>query len=206
MRKILIVITTILTAQNVLSQISITGSMCVRSGLPYQYVISGKLDSTTSLQVCVTGGFIGDSSHTCVTVNGFSTIHVLWNEDTVTGTVAVTSTAGNATLNVTISSPLQGGVIDSSVIAQAIGYDSLPKALLCSVASQGNCDPHYNYVWQQSDDNVQWTDMDNVSGQNLFFDIALTRPTYFRRKVIETGSGSVAYSNVAFVFVNPPRE
>jgi hypothetical protein len=63
--------------------------------------------------------------------------------------------------------------------------------------------PSYSYQWQQSTDNVNFSDISGQTSLSLTFSAPLTITTYYRRKVTETVSGSVAYSNSATVTVMP---
>ncbi len=54
-----------------IAQVSISGPVCVLPGTNYQYYIHGSWDSAATMQVCVTGGRITDSTATSgCTVHG----------------------------------------------------------------------------------------------------------------------------------------
>ena len=65
------------------SQVSITGPTCVVPGVIYQYQIQGNWDSTSTMQVCLSGGVIADSTDTniCTPAGGapLSSVLVIWN-------------------------------------------------------------------------------------------------------------------------------
>src|ERR1700733_10013314 len=95
------------------SQVNVTGPTCVIPGTVYQYVITGPWDSTSTMQVCLTGGQLADSTGTC-TPTGWplSFVLVTWNPGT-TGSLQLQSSNGNSTIAVSISSSLSGGVLDT---------------------------------------------------------------------------------------------
>jgi hypothetical protein len=187
-------------------QVALSGPSCVVPGITYQYKITGNWDSTSTLQVCITGGVIADTAGTnsCTPTGGapLYSVLVIWN-DTTGASLHIVSSAGNNTLNVMITSPLLAGSIDTLSSSQIIGYDSLPTGINCSVDTGGSCSPTYSYQWQASPNNVSWEDVTGSTSQNLGFTTPLTQTTYFRRKVTETVSGSIAYSGMAAVFVVP---
>ena len=193
-----------LMALPLFSQVSITGPTCAASGVVYQYTITGQWDSASTMQVCISGGLIADSSNvnTCSPAGGLplSSVLVVWNSPSG-GSLTLTSTAGSASLNVSITQPLQAGTIDSSAAAQTIGFDSVPATLTCSADAGGACSPAYADQWQQSPDMLVWSDIPGATGQNLGFSSPLAQTTFFRRKVTESSSGTIAYSNAASVLV-----
>jgi hypothetical protein len=86
---------------------------------------------------------------------------------------------------------------------QIIAYDTLPQTIRCSTAQGGNCQPGYQYQWQESDNQLNWADIPGAGSQNLTFQAPLVQTKFYRRRVTETGSGSIGYSDVADVFVDP---
>jgi hypothetical protein len=189
-------------------QVTVSGSTCVFPGVSYQYNITGNWDSTSTTQICITGGSIKnfDSSvHSCTLQGGapLGSVLVSWNNILDSGTIAITSDKGNATLSISIISPLVPGRIDSSSKLQAIDYDSIPSMIICSVNSGGSCSPVYFDQWQQSFNQLSWTDIEGAINQNLVISSQLTQPTFYRRKVTEQQSGTIAYSDVALVDVRP---
>jgi RHS repeat-associated protein len=185
--------------QSALSQMSIGGPTCVLTGTQYTYTISGNWTNGTTMNWVVSSGG---------TINGSSSgtplpqIHVTWNSGT-SGTVQAytTSPTSSPSLTVTIATALVAGTISNT--SQNINYNSLPATLNCSVATGGYCTPAYSYQWQNSPDNVNFTNISGAASQNLSFSTNLLQTTYYRRKVTETNSGSVGYSNTATVFVYP---
>ncbi|HEV2354291.1 MAG TPA: hypothetical protein VGR89_08610 [Puia sp.] len=104
----------------------------------------------------------------------------------------------------TIVDTLSGGTIDSIGKSQAIPYDSVPSAITCPPATGGSCSPSYQYQWQESVDRVSWQDITGATSQNLAPAQSLQQGTFFRRKVTDSTSGTIAYSDIASVDVGPP--
>ena len=132
-----------------------------------------------------------------------SSLLVVWNNPG-TGSLTLSSALGNSTFNVTVASLLKAGTIDSSSKKQVIGYDSVPSLIICSPDSGGSCSPAYADQWQQSFDMVSWKDIQGATSGNLSISSPLTQATFYRRKVTEKTSGTIGYSDVAFVDVGPP--
>ncbi len=187
------------------SQITISGPACAVSGTQYQYIISGQWDSTTTMQVCVTSGSIQNSTGDSLCTSQGSPVNsilVQWDDSNAdTGTVVVTSSAGNATYYVTFTQPLLPGLIDSASRVQLIQPGTVPAAINCLPDSGGSCSPAYAYQWQQSYDQVIWQDITGATGSSLGFDSSVSSDMYYRRKVTETVSGTIGYSDVASVFI-----
>jgi len=186
-----------------LAQVSLTGSPCVIPGVVYQYNIKGNWDSATTMQVCVTGGTLhmnGAAAQACTVPGGLrlDAVQVAWNGS---GTIKVTSSKGNASLTVTATSALQPGSIVTAAQTQTIPRKSVPLTINCNTDTGGACQPHYNYQWQQSLDRVAWVDVPGATGASLKFSAALTNSLFYRRKVTETASGTIGYSDVASVYV-----
>jgi hypothetical protein len=186
------------------AQINITGPACVKAGTSYQYSITGNLTTGSTMQVCVTGGVVIADNAVCTT-NGapISRVYISWNTNAATRSVAVTSSLGNATLNVQLAPEFKPGLIDSLAATQSIVYNGSPAAIGCGPANGGNCSPVYSYTWEKSLNGIQWTAISGATTQQLSFNTPLIATTYFRRKVIETVSGTIGYSNLAVVFVGP---
>jgi len=187
-------------------QVTVTGPTCVMAGTVYQYTIAGNWDSISTLNVCVSGGMIADSADRInCTPTGAPVANVLvtWNNGG-TGSLTVTSSIGNGFISVVVSAPLIPGIIDSASMTQMIGYDSIPTIITCSMDVGGACNPIYSYQWQQSEDMVNWSDLPGDTLQSLSIDSGLTQSTYYRRKVTETTSGTIGYSNAAIIFVGGP--
>jgi len=185
------------------SQVSIVGPSCVVPNVTYTYNIQGSWDSLSTMKICLIGGVIADSPDTATcTLTGapLDAVTVIWNSDRG-GSLTLSSSIGDSTLNVVITTPLSGGSIDTTIKTQMIGTDSIPAAIICLDATGGACSPSYSYQWQQSSDIVNWSDLPGATGKNLTIDSGLTKSVYYRRKVIENTSGSLAYSDVAAVFV-----
>ena len=182
-------------------QVSITGPTCVVPGTTYQYLIGGKWDSASTMQICLTGGLVSATNSTC-TASGIpvSFVQVTWTGGG-SGSLSVTSSNGTGTLAVTISSVLNGGSIPVEVKKQSIAYKGMPSVITCSASTGGSCSPVYTYQWQQSLNRLTWTDIPGAQGLTLAFSQPLLQAWFYRRKVTETNSGTIAYSEEAFVDV-----
>jgi RHS repeat-associated protein len=179
------------------SQFSITGPTCVVAGTQYTYNISGPYTNQTNMNWNQTTGTINGSS----SGTPLPSIHVTWS---VNGTVKVTTSnpTGSATLSVTIINPLAPGTI--SPLSQSINYNTIPSVIgNVTAASGGNCSPVFAYQWQQSTDAVNFTNITGATSVSLGFSAPITQTMYYRRKVTETGSQSVAYTSAATVLVYP---
>jgi hypothetical protein len=186
------------------AQVSISGPGCVLPGVTYQYNILGNWTATSTMQICITGGSIIDngqvSSNRC-TANDkpISSVFVTWNASSG-GSVKVTSSQGNTSLNVTITSVIQPGTLDQSTVIQNFSDTvSIPSSIRCSKSTGGSCSPIYTYQWQRSFDALKWTDIIGATGQNLSFNYSVKQTTYYRRKVVEKGSGTIGYSDISTV-------
>jgi hypothetical protein len=184
-----------------LSQVTISGPSCILPGITYQYNIQGSWDSASTMQVCITGGVLiaGSGTSTCTTNNKvISDVLVTWNSVS-SGSLAVTSNKGNTNLSVNIISPLNAGTIASGIKSQMINTGTTPVSISCSVATGGACSPAYTYQWQESPNSVSWNDILGATSKDLKFSAAIIETKYYRRKTIETVSGTIAYSDVAMI-------
>lgn len=192
------------------TQVKISGMQCVVPGVVYEYTFSGQWDSSATMQVCINNGFMQDSRRNVVcSPSGkvLSAILVLWNDSAAdTGSITITSSLGSTVMNVNFTQPLLPGSINSASKTQVIAYASVPAVIKCSRDTGGACSPVYSYQWQQSSNLVSWQDIPGAGTNTLKINSPLNRNTYYRRKVTETVSGSIAYSDVAtvFVIVAPP--
>jgi hypothetical protein len=187
-----------------LGQITITGPTCVIAGISYEYLINNHGDSGATMQVCLQGAVTADLGQSC-TDNGapLRFVLVVWNVGLSSGSLNLSSTAGNTTLAVTITTPLKAGTITVSKM-QSLGYDSLPVDIHCGPDSGGACNPVYQHQWQQSYDNVHWTNVSLATAGDLLSLPAQKQTIFYRRKTVETGSGMIVYSDAAEVMVGPP--
>lgn len=194
--KIIIIVCLILFVFIAEGQSSITGPNCVISGMEYQYSIS--TGSSGSVQVCVSGGSLVGGNNNCISSNSVSTIRVIWN-DVQNGTITV-SGASSGSKSISITKELQPGSITDSTI-YVIQEGAIPATIHCSQANGGGCSSLYSYQWQRSIDNVTWENINNATSQDLSFSASISQATFFRRKVTNSVSNSVGYSDVATVFV-----
>jgi len=183
-----------------IAQMSISGPTCVLAGTQYTYTIAGNWTSSTNMVWSLTGSgtFSGSTSGTPL-----PQVHVTWNSGT-TGTLKVTTTnpSSSPSITITIAAVLAAGTISNP--SQNINTNTIPTALSCSPATGGYCTPSYTYQWQQSTDNVTYTNITGATSLNLTFTVGLTQTMYYRRMVTETNSNTVGYSNVATILVYPP--
>jgi RHS repeat-associated protein len=191
------------------SQVTISGPACVVAGTTSFYSYGGSYDGSTTMTWCVTNGTIQQAYGSNITGTGSC------RSGTAVGSIAVLfSSAGSAVvqlsgsngsapnLYVTVVNALNPGAITANS-SQTIAYNSTPAMVSCSLATFGACSPSYSYQWQQSTDNVYWTDMTQTT-QNLTFTSPLLVTTYYRRMVTELSTYTVKYSAIATVFVNAP--
>lgn len=176
-------------------------SNCVARGSTQGYYLSGNWTSSTNIQWCVTGGIIVSNNSTCASGTPLPAISVLWNGTGTAGTVYAYSNVGNASVNINIYSPINGGAITSGG-AQQITANSIPATIVCPAATGGGCSGSYTYQWYQSNNNTNWSAIAGATGLNLSFSSGLSQTTYYRR-FAATGSSS-AYSGTAAVHVVAP--
>ena len=116
------------------------------------------------------------------------------------GSITLNSSSGNVTFPVSATTALSAGSISSGQ-TQNITTGGIPATINCNAASGGTCTATYSYQWQQSPNNVTYTDITGATGQNLSFSTGISATTYYRRMV--TVSGNTGYSNVATITVYP---
>src|SRR6185312_4022478 len=187
-------------------QVTVSGPGCVVAGTVYQYIIGGHWDSSATMQVSLAGGHLADTSSGKVSMYSgrlSRRLLVVWKDSASnTRSLSVTSSVGNGALSVTCTRPLSPGVIDSACMTQMIGLDSIVGLpVTCSGAAGGTCSPNYCYQWQRSGDRTHWRDIPRATEQNLQLKSPVKCTVYYRRKVTETGTGSIGYSNQAAVFL-----
>ncbi len=185
------------------TQVTITGPACVTTGVVYMYNISGKFDSTTTMKVCITGGTIDTTGNTCSSGRFQPFIKVSWNAGTTSGSIALTSSSGNANFKAGVTTPLSSGSIESTSKLQTTDSTKVPAMIRCTAATGGGCSPIYIYQWQQGNDNMDWQDIAGETGQNLVLKSSLRKSLYYRRKVTVKGSDSEAVTEAAAIFINP---
>jgi len=184
------------------AQIVVSGPTCVMAGTPYLYTFQGDINQQ-SLQSCVTGGILIDSSSSCIDGKYGTTAKIVWNTSANTGSLNVSNTSASGLVRVNITRGLSPGLIDSSRKFQHLDTVAIPKALQCAAATGGHCAPVYTYQWQISTDALKWKDITGGATQNLILTRALKQTTYYRRKVTEKKSGGIAYTIIATLEVYP---
>ena len=174
---------------------SISGSTCVISGQPYTYMQVG----VTSTQWCVSsGGWINGVQNTCV--GGSYAVTVTWDASPTSHNLIMYYSGGSVGETITNASTLVPGTISNP--SQSINYNSAPATLNCLAASGGSCGTYtITYQWQESSDNVSWTNIGGATSQN-FSPPALTQTTYYRRSAVSQ-TNVAGYSNTATILVYP---
>ena len=186
------------------SQPIIKGPGCVVPGLTYQYIVSIPDTSATGISICIAGGSFINNGNLCIHDSLISALLIIWNSGIQKAQISVSAPSGNIIDTVYLTSDLQPGSIDAGSIQQTIGDSSSPVQINCSAATGGSCSPSYNYQWQQSPDNVSWSDISGATNPQMDAQLILTNTKYFRRKVTETQSGLIDFSNTATVIVTVP--
>jgi hypothetical protein len=196
----LIIIPVIFTAFISTAQVSITGPQCAAVETTNQYEVKG-IKPGSRISICVKGGIIIENNAGCIEKTSISIVRVKWIAGDGSGNISVSSSAGNASYSVNLTSFLNPGQIGSTK-RQTKEFNSTPADLECSPASGGTCEPSYHYQWQESMDNLKWASIKDQTGQNLSFSWQLKETAFFRRMTTETVSNTVAYSAEAVVYVN----
>jgi len=194
-----------LLTDNAVAQMSLSGPACVLQGVQYQYEIGNRGTDTSSVQFCITGGVIADTNATCSKTGNFSFIRVIWT-DSIGGVISVKSTSDSSSLNVSVTTVLDAGEIDTTNRLQTVSSDSVPPSIHCSPSTGANCNAVYVYQWQQSQDGVGWSDIAGAVSGSLSFTAPIGQSTYFRRKVIEQISRTDGVSDVALIIVTQPTQ
>ena len=189
-------------------QVNLNGPTCVVPGVIYQYTITspGTSSSPINMKVCVTNGTIVDKDQKklgdCVqSSDPFSTVFVAWYDATASS-ITISSLKGNKTSTMNMTVALQPGELEAQVKNQNL-TDTLtvPSTIKCAGGRGGSCSPAYLYQWQQSADALTWSNIAGATGLNLSFTGGLNQPVYYRRKITETHSGTIGYSEIAAVNV-----
>ncbi len=183
------------------SQIKIDGPECVLPGTEYQYNFYGKWQRDADITVCITGGTIASDKNSCYTGKNYNSVRVIWNDNIKKGSIAVSSGSDKESLSVIPTIELYGGNIDTSAKLQAFDYKAKSPAIKCSAAKGGSCNPSYSYQWEQSDDNLRWTEVKGATSQDFVSDADPDHTIFLRRKTVEQKSGLIAYSDVSILFV-----
>lgn len=184
------------------SQVTISGPTCVKAGSEYHYRVERRNQGVSNFQICVTGGNILDAPANCLSQSSSSVIRITWNH-VASGVISINSNSGNQNFQVNIVSDLDPGTISPGSADQLIQQGAIPDTIKCSAASKGSCSPAYTYQWQQSPDRVTWITIPGASGKYLKLTMPVIAPTYYRRKVTETNSGTIKYSGVASLYIIP---
>jgi RHS repeat-associated protein len=201
-RSGLLAVIILLLSQAAFSQISIGGATCVKPGDVYTYILTGNWRPVTHTW-CVTNGRIIGILTNC-TSGGFS-VQIMWY-DPGTGELTVRGTDGQASINPTVTAPLEPGraytAAGSNINWQTLDIFTVPGTFFCTAPTGGNCGSTYNFQWQSSvGGNTNWTNMAGETGENLSFSAPLSQTTYYRRMVTGVPSNQSGYSNEAAVLI-----
>jgi hypothetical protein len=183
------------------SQVKITGPECIVPGTEYQYEFYGRFDRQTEINICVEGGLVAANNNTCYKVSNVNYVRIIWSDDITKGKISISAAKVNGSFNVKPTRPLQGGKIDSLFKIQRAQSSGAIKTIICSAAKGGSCSPSFIYQWEQSDDNLHWTEIKGETFQNLSYATRSDRAVFLRRKIVDTVSNSIAYSDVAVIVV-----
>jgi hypothetical protein len=184
------------------SQAKVSGPECVVPGTEYQYDFYSSADQQSQVEVCVEGGWLVKDNDTCYKGKVLSYVRVIWKEGITKGKISFTTVTGSGSLNVRSATAIQGGKIESTSKLQYIQQAKVPQTITCSESKGGNCFPAFVYQWEQSDDNLHWTEIDEAVHKNLSFSSSLDHTVFFRRRSFDASSNSIIYSDVAIVAVN----
>ena len=195
------VITGICFSMSVKAQSYITGPVCVASGTTYMYNIQARWDSSATAKICVEGGVLTDYAAGCASGTEFSYAKISWNKNVIKGEIKFTSLGANASLEVRIIDPFSEGKLDTLIKTQVVDSLTVPAVIACSAALGGSCKPNFNYQWQQSADDVQWEDILKAINKDLRLKNTLKQTMFYRRKVTDSTTGSIAYSDEATVLI-----
>lgn len=196
--RAIICATLIVVSTGLYAQLKIIGPECTVPQTEYQYIIDGVTAKATEMSVCITGGIITGNKSDCYNGKPVNFIRVVWNEQTQSGKIKLTASGQKHELKINITSELLGGTLDSLKFRSAKSA-SRPPSIFCSDATGGGCFPKYSYQWEQSDDNIKWRPVDNATNQSLQFKEPITNSLFYRRKVVEKNSSTIAYSDVVFL-------
>lgn len=180
----------------------ITGPECVRRGVEYQYIINA--NSTGHVQVCLSGGVFASTKLSCIRDTILTEVRVIWT-DSIGGMLTILSGKDSYRKNISVAKELDAGTIAKELAIQRVKEGSVANEINYTGASGGSCNPKYVYQWQQSEDNLHWTDVEGTDRQKFSFSSASNRSLYFRRKVTDVNSGNFAYTEPVAVFIKPEK-
>ncbi len=194
-------ISCMLVSSGLFAQPQIKGSNCVVPSMLYDYFISGNPDSVVEISLCIKGGVLTENQSDCMTIKPHSSVKIIWDRGAKNASLSISSVIGKSSLEVSITSIIDPGEIVATVKSQSLKYDSASDLIICSPAKGGNCSPIYKYQWQSSANALSWIDIKDAVQQNLPPQSGLKEAVFYRRKVTETVSGSIAYSSIAAAYV-----
>lgn len=178
----------------------ISGPECVRTGVEYQYIL--KSDSLGRVQLCIQGGVFAYTKQNCTGDTVLTEARVIWT-DSSSGRLTLQAGGRSHSKSVNIARDLEAGSISKEMAVRNVKEGSRADDIIYTNATGGGCNPKYVYQWQQSEDNLHWTDIRDTDKQKFTFSSALTRSVYLRRKVTDVNSGNIAYTKPVAVFFEP---
>src|SRR5574343_1294790 len=192
-----------------MAQLNISGPQTVTQGSSYSYYPtyngSGTYINNGTYSYTITGGYVTGNpgqtykSGTCTNCVYYSlSISITWTSSS--GTLTFVNSVGPKTINITAITALSPGSISPS--SQTINYNTFPSTLSATAATGGAASPVYAYQWMSSTENVNWTNISGATSQN-YSPGSLTSSIYYRRKVTETVTNTIAYTASVFVNVLP---
>ena len=204
-KTVLPFVCSLLISLTTMAQFTITGPACVKAGTQYHYAINRSGPDTANYNICIEGGSIAETGDTCTSRFTSSIVNIIWY-NVGNGIIKVNTGSNTYTNAVTIVDEFDPGRIDTSTNNQFINSGSIPDSIKCSLPSGGNCVTNYSYQWQQSPNRIAWTDITNATAQDLKVQSSITAPSYYRRRVTETNSSTIHYSDIAAVYINIPGQ
>lgn len=188
------------------AQVQLKGATCILPGVAYQYEMSAPCKSEESIRVCIEGGLIMVTSDSCYVGKWPPYIRVVWFENAKKYSIAIVNSACSEYFPINVMKELKGGQISSDNKLQPVTKLELARTIVCTEASGGSCDNQFKYQWEISDDNLHWVEIRGADSKDFIIKETYKQSTFLRRKVIETVSNSIAYSDVAIIAITNPLD
>lgn len=183
-----------------MAQVSISGPQCIIPGIPYQYIITGNWDASSKMKVCIRGGKMENGEQCSAKGKIVNTLFITWN-DTSHHQLELNSSLGNIKLKLKKTTELSGGTVIEKNKVKSYGSTTTSFTFNCQPARGGACDPVYTYLWQQSENGLNWINIAGADKKDLKFTGMVNVNTYFRRVTTEAGSNLTAYSDNGVITV-----
>lgn len=189
----------------IIAQLEISGPVCVHPGIVYDYRLLNNANTADLINVCVRNGKIQDNPSDCISVKQGGSLKIIWAVGKA-GSISLKNDAGKPALIVNISNQLDPGTIPDSLSKQIRKALSRKSKIICHPASGGGCSPIYTYQWEYSLDAFMWVSLRGATDKDLPEQFIMDKPIFYRRKVVEGESGTIAYSNISTVFYEVERK